>query len=44
MEKLGEIPTRTCIDCKPNSEDLTLFAKSVYAKYGRRNKESIEIS
>lgn len=37
MAKLGEIPTRTCIDCKIHSEDLTLFAKSVYAKYGRRN-------
>ena len=33
----GDIPTRKCIDCELCSEDLTLFAQSRTAKYGRRN-------
>ena len=33
----GVIPTRKCIDCGLCSEDLTLFAQSRTAKYGRRN-------
>lgn len=37
MEKLGEIPTRTCIDCKLHSEKLSLFVKSNESKYGVRN-------
>lgn len=37
MAKLGAIPTRKCIDCGLHSEDLTLFAQSKQAKYGRRN-------
>lgn len=37
MEKHGKTPTRKCIDCGLHSEDLTLFAQSKNAKYGRRN-------
>lgn len=37
MAKLGATPTRKCIDCALQSEDLTLFAQSKHAKYGRRN-------
>ena len=37
QEKVGDIPTRKCIECGLHSEDLTLFAQSQQAKYGRRN-------
>lgn len=37
MEKVGEIPTRTCIDCTLFSENLALFVKSNESKYGVRN-------
>jgi Recombination endonuclease VII len=37
LAKLGATPTRKCIDCGLHSEDLTLFAQGVNAKYGRRN-------
>ncbi len=31
------IPTRKCVDCGLQSENLNLFAQSKQAKYGRRN-------
>ncbi len=37
QEKAGDTPTRKCIKCGLYSEDLTLFAQSKQAKYGRRN-------
>ena len=35
--KLGETPTRKCIDCGCQSENLELFVSSNESKYGRRN-------
>lgn len=35
--KLGETPTRKCIDCSCQSENLELFVSSNESKYGRRN-------
>jgi hypothetical protein len=37
LEKLGEIPTRKCIDCSLESSNLTLFVKEKKSRHGRRN-------
>lgn len=37
QEKAGDIPTRKCIDCGCQSENLEIFVVSNESKYGRRN-------
>jgi hypothetical protein len=37
LAKLGETPTRHCVDCGMSSTELSLFVKSNESKYGRRN-------
>lgn len=37
MEILGETPTRKCVDCGFDSDNLGKFTKDKQSKYGRRN-------